>query len=176
MYRPEIVLKATDKLIGTIKSDWKKFNEYRKKAVEFLSRETGLPVVSVNEYVFQKPYFWVELPQKVVSFSEAKKYLMDKPYLPLKRVEEEDCTRYAYLSVDTRYKKGKQLLDKWKEFIRDYEKPVVRYLAVSYVPEGVRIHQIDEENLLAFLPQNKKELAEKLIQSGDFEKARIKLV
>ena len=128
MYRPEIVLKATEKLINQIKSDWQKYNEFRKKAIEYLQELfPDFKVVDVNKRVFEKPYFWIEIPEDIKSFKELKEYVSKYPYIFAKYMQDEGNKTYAYLTVSKTTKKGKEIAKKWKEKFGEYEKPCIRY-------------------------------------------------
>ena len=180
MYRPEIVLKATPKLINLIKSDWEKYNEFRKKAIEYLQ---GLfpdfEVVDVNERAFNKPYFWIRVPEEIKSFKELKEYVSKYPHIIAKGMHEQDGKAYGYLTISIGSKKGKEIEKEWRERFGDYEEACIRYDFGWYgkdIYDKLDFHQIDENTILAFLPQGKSQIAEKLIESGLFERVYIKTI
>ncbi len=181
MYKPEITLKATDKLLNLIKSDWQKYNEFREKAIEYLQELfPDLEVVDVNERTFNKPYFWIRVPKGIKSFAELKNYVSVKyPHILVKGMHEQDGNSYGYLTISIRNKKGKEIEKEWKEKFQDYEQSCIRYEFGWYgkdVYSNLNFHQIDENTIIAFLPQNKKDIAEKLIKTGDWEITYLKAI
>ncbi len=179
MYRPEIVLKATPKLINLIKSDWQKYNEFRKKAIEYLQGIfSEFTVVDVNERCFDKPYFWIRVPENIKSFNELKEYVSVYPYVITKRMQEQNGKSYAYLTISRGTKEGKRIAEEWERKFKEYGQPCIRYEFGWYgkdIYSELSFHQVDEETILTFLPQDKKHIAEELIKTGNWRIAKIEV-
>jgi len=101
------------------------------------------------------------------------------PHIIARTMEKEDGSKYAYLTISRATKEGKEIATEWVRRFKEYEQPCLRY-EFSWYGKGIYgnldFHQVDEETILAFLPQNKKHIAEKLISTGDWKMAKLKVL
>ena len=194
MYKPEITLKATDKLKKQIKSDFEKWKEWIEKSKEYLKKELKIQENILDIYPsFETPRFWVKLdknqiesflgkpaPQGVITLDMVKAYYSKiNPIIKVIGVEEVENGFVADLTVDRRTKQAKDFIQKWQKEFKDYEKPVNRYLLGDYLPSHlhkIHFHQVNEEDLVIFLTNNKKHIAEELIKTGDWEITYLKTI
>ncbi len=193
MYRPEIVLKATDKLKNQIKSDFEKWKEWIEKNKEYLKKELKIQENILDIYPsFETPRFWVKLdknqiesflgkpaPQGVITFDMVKVYYSKiNPIIKVIGVEEVENNFVADLTIDRRTKQAKTFIQNWQSKFKDYENPVNRYLIGDYLPSHLsklHWHQVNEEDLIIFLTNNKKHIAEELTKTGEWELAKIEV-
>ena len=194
MYKPEIILKSTEKLKNQIKFDYEKWKEFQEKGKEFIKSELGVKEKIIEiEPEFDRPFFWVKLDKKeiekligkqlkVLTFDAVKFYYSKiNPHLKVIKVEEnEEGISFARLTVNRQTKEGKKLSNKWSNHFEEYEQPVLRYIFGIYLNTDVRHlvhwHQVDEENLIVFVSQDKKHIAEKLIETGNWKRTYVKLI
>jgi len=192
MYKPEITLKATERLKNLIKSDSEKWREWISENKEYIKKELKIQENILDVYPsFETPRFWVKIdknqienflgkpsPQGIVTFSMAKAYYSKiNPIIKVIGVKEVKDNFIADLTLDKRTKQAKAFIQKWKEKFKDYEKPVNRYLLGDYLPSHLHKlhwHQVNEEDLVIFLTNNKKHIAEELIKTGNWERTYLK--